>query len=145
MVTVSSRKDPTHSCDEPTPCTLSRQFETATKTLRALHILQANPGGTKLSLQPAFQKNFRLALTGGGSHMSFGVPCIREEDRKATMGSLDQHASERWEVGPSCVAKELSAHCSPPSPYFTSWSLRVLNSGQQSPRKAFYSSLTGAV
>ncbi|KAG9001428.1 RNA polymerase II transcription factor B 52 kDa subunit [Tulasnella sp. JGI-2019a] len=74
-----------------------KQFETASQTLRLLHILQANRDGTKQALLPAFQKSFRLALTGGGNHMSFGVPCLRREDRKATVELLDQHASERWE------------------------------------------------
>ncbi|KAG8858769.1 RNA polymerase II transcription factor B 52 kDa subunit [Tulasnella sp. 330] len=74
-----------------------KPFEAALQFLRLLHILQANRDGTKYALLPTFQKNLRLALTGGGNHLSFGVACARKEDRKATVELLDQHASERWE------------------------------------------------
>ena len=50
-----------------------------------------------------------MALTGGGNHMSFGVPASKEKekekegDKKSTMTieQLDWHAIERWEVGVS--------------------------------------------
>ena len=44
----------------------------ATSVMQRLHIL-VEEEGRKMSLYPPFAKSLRLALTGGGSHRSFGV------------------------------------------------------------------------
>ncbi|KAG8984313.1 RNA polymerase II transcription factor B 52 kDa subunit, partial [Tulasnella sp. 427] len=60
------------------------------KTLASLKILPApKPGSNMLQLSGQFKKNFRLALTGGGDHMSFGVPCEKDPTNTVTVEMLD--------------------------------------------------------
>ncbi|KAG8897386.1 RNA polymerase II transcription factor B 52 kDa subunit [Tulasnella sp. 403] len=74
-----------------------KQYDIAMQTLLSLHIFQANTGFTKHTLTPSFQKSFRLALTGGGDHMSFGVPCEKDESSNVSIEMLDQHSADKWE------------------------------------------------
>ncbi|KAG8930978.1 RNA polymerase II transcription factor B 52 kDa subunit [Tulasnella sp. 418] len=72
------------------------EYEKSLGVLSTLQILQTV--NAKLILNPQFKSNFRLALTGGGDHASFGVPCEREDKRSTTIEQLDQYAIERWET-----------------------------------------------
>ncbi|KAI9607452.1 hypothetical protein H4Q26_005974 [Puccinia striiformis f. sp. tritici PST-130] len=46
-------------------------------------------GRTKLTLNSSFQVNFRRALTGGGNHCSFGVPCNTPINSIVSIDELD--------------------------------------------------------
>ncbi|CAK3820460.1 RNA polymerase II transcription factor B subunit 2 [Lecanosticta acicola] len=50
----------------------------------------------KLSAQ--FAKSLRQALTGGGNHSSFGVPCPTPDKRPVTVDFLDTFAGKQWEA-----------------------------------------------
>ncbi|GAO47491.1 RNA polymerase II transcription factor B subunit 2 [Saitoella complicata NRRL Y-17804] len=52
----------------------------------------------EVTMNPAFRTNFRIALTGGGDHKSFGVPCSTADKNAVTVGFLDSHATEQWEM-----------------------------------------------
>lgn len=76
-----------------------RSYEAAMKTLASLQVLPApKPGSNMLQLSPSFKKNFRLALTGGGEHMSFGLPCEKDPAGGVTVEMLDRYAANCWEV-----------------------------------------------
>jgi len=49
-------------------------------------------------LTKSFRKSLRLALTGGGNHRSFGLPCENEEERGMTVEYLDTYARKQWEA-----------------------------------------------
>lgn len=69
------------------------------RTLSSLQIIPApKPGSNMLQLAPSFKKNFRLALTGGGDHMSFGVPSEKDPAGGVTVEMLDRYAANCWEV-----------------------------------------------
>ncbi|KAH8145083.1 uncharacterized protein LAJ45_10863 [Morchella importuna] len=72
-----------------------RQREDAFSKLRRLHIIAEAADG--ISLDPVFKKNFRLALTGGGSHHSFGVPCNTPDKKNVTVAFLDEYAQKKFE------------------------------------------------
>ncbi|KAG8984387.1 RNA polymerase II transcription factor B 52 kDa subunit, partial [Tulasnella sp. 427] len=73
-------------------------YDAAMKTLASLKILPApKPGSNMLQLSAQFKKNFRLALTGGGDHMSFGVPCEKDPTNTVTVEMLDRYAANCWE------------------------------------------------
>ena len=44
-----------------------------------------------------FASSLRLALTGGGNHNSFGVPCHVAEDEQVLTEDLDEFARLQWE------------------------------------------------
>jgi len=73
-----------------------REREDAFSKLRRLHIITEN--NLDVSLDPVFKKNFRLALTGGGDHHSFGVPCNTEDKKKITVQFLDNYATRQFEA-----------------------------------------------
>lgn len=136
---------PSPSCCKTTAerIILFRLYDEAMQTLTKLHIMQSNTSGTKAGLQPAFQRNIRLALTGGGDHMSFGIPCEKGGD-SATIDLLDQHAAERWEVRTKiCVSAVVGRLTkSARSLSFISWYPRERISGQQSqPKGSCFSSI----
>ncbi|TKA28416.1 hypothetical protein B0A50_03883 [Salinomyces thailandicus] len=74
--------------------------------LKRLRILFEKPdeaGRAGYALSPAFAKSLRLALTGGGEHGSFGVPCSTTGSEAAAAASgvgieeLDNFARRQWE------------------------------------------------
>ncbi|TGZ84132.1 putative TFIIH and nucleotide excision repair factor 3 complexes subunit [Ascodesmis nigricans] len=74
----------------------SREREDALGKLRRLFIIKEENG--QISLDPAFKKNFRLALTGGGDHHSFGVPVRTPEKKKIDLQFLDQYAAKQFDT-----------------------------------------------
>ncbi|KDQ17691.1 hypothetical protein BOTBODRAFT_29852 [Botryobasidium botryosum FD-172 SS1] len=76
-----------------------QQYDTAISSLTRLHIIPSTPGTlAKLLLHPTFKASFRTALTGGGTHQSFGVPADKGEKRSVNVEFLDSYAVERWET-----------------------------------------------
>ena len=68
--------------------------------LTRLHILvsRADPGKLRAySLTNPFAPSLRTALTGGGHHESFGVPCHHDSDAPVTIDDLDDLARTQWE------------------------------------------------
>lgn len=68
--------------------------------LERLHVLTAaaNPGQPRAySLTNPFAASLRLALTGGGDHKSFGVPCGTSRADVVTISQLDEFARKQWE------------------------------------------------
>ncbi|KAK4055924.1 RNA polymerase II transcription factor B 52 kDa subunit [Microbotryomycetes sp. JL221] len=75
--------------------------------LRRLHIVKQDaidslantvvPDSVVLTLDNRFRDNLRLALTGGGTHGSFGVPSLAT-DSKVDVRFLDSYAETRWEM-----------------------------------------------
>ncbi|KAI9659789.1 MAG: RNA polymerase II transcription factor B 52 kDa subunit [Bathelium mastoideum] len=49
-------------------------------------------------LEKQFKNSLRAALTGGGSHQSFGVPCDTPDKKKVTVDFLDAFAQQQWEA-----------------------------------------------
>ncbi|KAI5815602.1 transcription factor Tfb2-domain-containing protein [Pyronema omphalodes] len=72
-----------------------REREDAFIKLRRLHIIHENGG--QITLDPIFKKNFRLALTGGGDHHSFGVPVNGEDKKKVDIPFLDKYAASQFD------------------------------------------------
>ena len=74
-------------------------MDLAIQALRRLHILEQGP---EYSLNVNFQKSLKRALTGGGSHNSFGIPL--DVPRTASDGVdidvafLDRYANDSWET-----------------------------------------------
>lgn len=72
----------------------------ALNLLERLHVLAVavNPGQPRAySLTNPFAASLRLALTGGGDHKSFGVPCSTSRKDDVTMSKLDEFARKQWE------------------------------------------------
>lgn len=68
--------------------------------LERLHVLSvvANPGQPRsYSLTNPFAASLRLALTGGGNHKSFGVPCNTPRKDAISVAGLDEFARTQWE------------------------------------------------
>lgn len=58
----------------------------------------ANPGQPRsYSLTNPFAASLRLALTGGGNHKSFGVPCNVPAKKAIPIAGLDEFARKQWE------------------------------------------------
>lgn len=49
------------------------------------------------SLTKPFVESLRQALTGGGNHKSFGVPCNTPDQGRITIADLDEFARKQWE------------------------------------------------
>lgn len=65
-----------------------------------MHILTARvkPGKARAySLTNPFASSLRLALTGGGHHNSFGVPCDVKGRDRVSVAELDDFARRQWE------------------------------------------------
>ena len=80
--------------------TASSERESAVSLLPRLHILSATaqPGKPRAyALTNPFADSLRLALTGGGNHASFGVPCDPSADERVTIAELDEFARRQWE------------------------------------------------
>lgn len=79
----------------------ARERDEAVATLERLHILTvvpepATPRAYRLS--PSFSLSLRRALTGGGIHKSFGVPCSKPDAQKPRVQALDEWARGKWEA-----------------------------------------------
>ena len=72
----------------------------AINTLQRLRILfeDQDNGKPAHKLSPAYAKSLRLALTGGGDHRSFGVPCSTPDKTPITIDYLDTFARRQWEA-----------------------------------------------
>jgi transcription initiation factor TFIIH subunit 4 len=79
---------------------LKRERDAAISLLEKLHILRtiAEPGKPRAyTLTNPFLGSLRLALTGGGNHNSFGVPCNTPDKKPVTIAELDEYARRQWE------------------------------------------------
>ena len=65
--------------------------------LRILFDAQDDGQRPAYQLSDAFGRSLRLALTGGGTHRSFGVPCSTPDDTRVTIQDLDAFARKQWE------------------------------------------------
>ncbi|KAK4039061.1 transcription factor Tfb2-domain-containing protein [Parachaetomium inaequale] len=77
------------------------QRDRALSILRSLHIVQITPPGKdkpqEMQLTTNFKNSLRLALEGGGSHNSFGVPSTLPVDPRIDIAHLDNYARKKWE------------------------------------------------
>ncbi|KAK4155599.1 transcription factor Tfb2-domain-containing protein [Chaetomidium leptoderma] len=77
------------------------QRDRALSILRSLHIIQITPPGKdkpqEMQLTTNFKNSLRLALEGGGSHNSFGVPSTLPVDPRIDIAHLDNYARKKWE------------------------------------------------
>ncbi|OBR11008.1 transcription factor tfb2 [Colletotrichum higginsianum IMI 349063] len=78
-----------------------RQKDQAISTLRSLHILQitvpSKERPQEMQLTTNFKSSLRLALEGGGTHNSFGVPSSLPVPPEITVPFLDRYARRKWE------------------------------------------------
>ncbi|KAM4062798.1 transcription factor tfb2 domain-containing protein [Hirsutella rhossiliensis] len=78
-----------------------RQKDQALSILRGLHIIQISvPSKEKpqeMYLTANFKASLRLALTGGGTHNSFGVPSTLLVPPEIDLAFLDRYARKKWE------------------------------------------------
>lgn len=78
-----------------------RQKDQALSILRGLHIIQISvPSKEKpqeMYLTANFKASLRLALTGGGTHNSFGVPSKLLVPPEIDLAFLDRYARKKWE------------------------------------------------
>ncbi|KAI6408431.1 hypothetical protein MCOR23_001327 [Pyricularia oryzae] len=75
----------------------------ALSILRSMHITTITPVTKEkpvqeMSLTPNFKKSLRLALEGGGSHNSFGVPSSLPIPPQVDVAFLDKWARSRWDA-----------------------------------------------
>ncbi|KAL2187165.1 transcription factor Tfb2 [Thermothelomyces heterothallicus CBS 203.75] len=77
------------------------QRDRALSILRSLHIVQITPPGKdkpqEIQLTTNFRNSLRLALEGGGTHNSFGVPSTLPVDPRIDIAYLDSYARRKWE------------------------------------------------
>ncbi|KAH8887588.1 transcription factor Tfb2 [Thozetella sp. PMI_491] len=77
------------------------QRDLALSILRSLHIVQITPPGKdrvqEMQLTTNFKNSLRLALEGGSSHNSFGVPSTLPVDPAVNVAYLDRYARKKWE------------------------------------------------
>lgn len=76
------------------------EHEQAIELLERLNILATiqDPGKMRaFRLSKPFVSSLRLALTGGGDHQSFGLPCSPSNAKRIKVSSLDDFARTRWE------------------------------------------------
>lgn len=73
----------------------------ALSTLRSLHIVTITPPGKdkpqEVNLTTNFRNSLRLAIEGGGTHGSFGVPSTLPIDPSIDIPFLDRYARKKWE------------------------------------------------
>ncbi|KAF2000106.1 transcription factor Tfb2 [Amniculicola lignicola CBS 123094] len=72
----------------------------ALSALERLHIIQAKQDATRhmhYELSKGFANSLRQALTGGGTHRSFGVPSSTPDPNKVDTEFLDAYARKQWE------------------------------------------------
>ncbi|KAE8213785.1 hypothetical protein CF327_g2735 [Tilletia walkeri] len=74
-------------------------FQTALRRLEALWIVsKSGPTSPKLTMSDQFRQSLRRALTGGGAHRSFGVPCDTPDSNAVSVAYLDAYARSKWET-----------------------------------------------
>ncbi|KAI5778904.1 transcription factor Tfb2-domain-containing protein [Geopyxis carbonaria] len=73
-----------------------KEREDAFGKLRRLHIMHETSG--RVTLDNEFKKNFRLALTGGGEHNSFGVPMNSPDKKVVDVEFLDEYATKQFDT-----------------------------------------------
>lgn len=75
------------------------QKDKAFTLLSRLYMVNSTRAGkdTLLSLTPDFAASLRLALTGGDTQQSFGVPSTEPFDEKIDISFLDHYAQSQWE------------------------------------------------
>ncbi|ORX90725.1 transcription factor TFIIH subunit p52/Tfb2 [Clohesyomyces aquaticus] len=76
-----------------------RERDKAISVLEQLHVVSARqdtPKHISYELNKGFGRSLRQALTGSGTHRSFGVPAQSTEER-ASIHFLDQYAQRQWE------------------------------------------------
>ncbi|KAK4547552.1 hypothetical protein LTR36_000509 [Oleoguttula mirabilis] len=66
--------------------------------LRILFDTHDAAGRAAYKLSDAFARSLRLALTGGGNHRSFGVPCSTPDKTPVSIDYLDTFARKQWEA-----------------------------------------------
>lgn len=72
----------------------------AISTLESLHIvslIQESPKLFSYRLSSGFALSLRQALTGGGTHRSFGVPSSSPDEDAVDIPFLDRYAQKQWE------------------------------------------------
>ncbi|KAI9673441.1 MAG: RNA polymerase II transcription factor B 52 kDa subunit [Caeruleum heppii] len=80
--------------------TIRSEREQALSMLNRLHILTvaSDPGQPQtLKLTNPFAQSLSRALTGGGDHQSFGVPCEVPDKHQVDLDFLDAFARSQWE------------------------------------------------
>ncbi|SJX62343.1 probable TFB2-TFIIH subunit (transcription/repair factor) [Sporisorium reilianum f. sp. reilianum] len=77
-----------------------KDFDAAVDKLSRLSIVQLKTTAAKqiLLLNAVFTDGMRRALTGGGKHRSFGVPCDTEDKNAVDVAFLDEYARTKWET-----------------------------------------------
>ncbi|KAK4962132.1 RNA polymerase II transcription factor B 52 kDa subunit, partial [Elasticomyces elasticus] len=75
-----------------------RERERAIDVLNRLRIIQDPPSREGYQLSKAFRKSLQQALTGGGNHQSFGIPCSALATEGVTVAFLDNYARTQWET-----------------------------------------------
>ncbi|KAK0708574.1 transcription factor Tfb2-domain-containing protein [Lasiosphaeris hirsuta] len=89
------------------------QRDRALSILRSLHIVSISAGKDKpqeVYLTTNFQNSLRLALEGGGSHGSFGVPSTLPVDPTIDIPYLDRYARKKWEDILHYVVNSVGVH-----------------------------------
>ncbi|KOS19907.1 RNA polymerase II transcription factor B subunit 2 [Escovopsis weberi] len=78
-----------------------RKKDQALSILRSLHIIQVSPPSKEkpqeIQLMSNFKTSLRLALTGGGTHNSFGVPSTLLVPPEIDVAFLDRYARKKWD------------------------------------------------
>jgi len=78
------------------------QLQDSLTKLRRLNIIEdllaSYDQRNTLTLNRSFQQNLRRALTGGGNHCSFGVPCNTSPNSVVSIEELDRYGTEKWET-----------------------------------------------
>lgn len=69
----------------------------AMEKLKRLSIFRESSSG-RIKLNETFRNSLQLALTGGGNHHSFGVPCPLDDKHNVDIAFLDRHATKQWET-----------------------------------------------
>src|SRR6266536_727737 len=82
----------------------TKEMEEALVIMRTLHMMVDVKFGPKThrqrgyQLSDAFARSFRHALTGGGDHQSFGMPCSTPDPDPVSVAFLDEFARSKWEA-----------------------------------------------
>lgn len=92
---------PVHDLDAWIRTDAKAEKEKAISVLESLNIMaviQESPKNFSYRLSSGFANSLKQALTGGGNHRSFGVPCSTPDKNKVDIAFLDQFARKQWEA-----------------------------------------------
>jgi transcription initiation factor TFIIH subunit 4 len=84
--------------------TSHKEKDEALSIMEGLHMMKEVKLGTEnhrkrgFQLTDSFAKSLRHALTGGGEHQSFGVPCPTPDPDPISVAYLDEFARSKWEA-----------------------------------------------